>query len=40
MYKYELPLNERTRRIMSIENVFKRLNNQINSFKTDISEIE
>lgn len=39
MYKYELPLNERTRRIMSIENVFIRLNNQINSYQTDISEI-
>ena len=31
MHKFELPLNERTRRLMSIENIFIRLNNQINS---------
>ena len=29
MYKFELPLNERTRRLMSIENIFIRLNTQI-----------
>jgi len=29
MYKFELPLNERIRRIMSIENIFIRLNTQI-----------
>ena len=31
MYKFELPLNERTRRLISIENVFIRLNSQIKS---------
>ena len=39
MYKFELPLNERTRRLMSIENIFLRLKNQINSCRTDFSEI-
>jgi len=29
MYKFELPLNERTRRLISIENIFTRLNSQI-----------
>ncbi len=31
MHKFELPLNERTRRLISIENVFIRLNSQIKS---------
>ena len=31
MYKFELPINERTRRLISIENIFLRLNNQIKS---------
>ena len=31
MYKFELPINERTRRLISIENVFIRLKNQIKS---------
>mgnify|MGYP000648555452 CR=1 FL=1 len=31
MYKFELPLNERTRRLISIENIFIRLNYQIKS---------
>ena len=39
MYKFELPLNERTRRLMSIENIFLRLKNQINSCRADFSEI-
>ena len=39
MHKFELPLNERTRRLMSIENIFIRLNNQIDSCLTDFSEI-
>jgi len=39
MYKFELPLNERTRRLMSIENIFIRLKNQINSCRADFSEI-
>ena len=39
MYKFELPLNERTRRFMSIENIFLRLKDQINSFRADFSEI-
>jgi cell division protein ZapD len=39
MHKFELPLNERTRRLMSIENIFIRLNNQIDSSLTDFSEI-
>jgi len=39
MYKFELPLNERTRRLMSIENIFMRLDNQINSCMADFSEI-
>ena len=29
MHKFELPLNERTRRLISLENVFTRLNSQI-----------
>jgi len=39
MYKFELPLNERTRRLMSIENIFLRLKSQINSCRVDFSEI-
>ena len=39
MYKFELPLNERTRRLMSIENIFLRLKSQINSCRADFSEI-
>ena len=39
MYKFELPLNERTRRLMSIENIFLRLTSQINSCRADFSEI-
>ena len=39
MYKFELPLNERTRRLMSIENIFIRLSNQINACLEDFSEI-
>ena len=39
MHKFELPLNERTRRLMSIENIFIILNNQIDSCLTDFSEI-
>ena len=39
MHKFELPLNERTRRLMSIENIFIRLNSQINSM-ANFSEIE
>ena len=39
MYKFELPLNERTRRFMSIENIFLRLKDQINSCRADFSEI-
>ena len=39
MYKFELPLNERTRRLMSIENIFLRLKDQINSCRADFSEI-
>ena len=31
MHKFELPLNERIRRLISLENVFTRLNNQINN---------
>ena len=31
MYKFELPINERTRRLISIENIFLRLNSQIKS---------
>jgi len=31
MYKFELPINERTRRLISIENIFLRLNYQIKS---------
>ena len=31
MHKFELPINERTRRLISIENVFMRLNNQVKS---------
>ncbi len=38
MHKFELPLNERTRRLMSIENIFIRLNSQIKSM-ADFSEI-
>ena len=38
MYKFELPLNERTRRLISIENIFIRLNNQIKSM-VDFSEV-
>ena len=38
MYKFELPLNERTRRLMSIENIFIRLNNQIKNI-TNFSEV-
>jgi len=29
MYKFELPLNERTKRIISIEEIFTRFDNQI-----------
>jgi cell division protein ZapD len=39
MYKFELPLNERTRRLLSIENIFLRLKSQINSCRADFSEI-
>jgi cell division protein ZapD len=39
MYKFELPLNERTRRFVSIESIFLRLKNQINSCRADFSEI-
>ena len=39
MYKFELPLNERTRRFLSIESIFLRLKNQINSCRADFSEI-
>ena len=38
MYKFELPLNERTRRLMSIENIFIRLNSQIQNM-TKFSEV-
>ena len=38
MYKFELPLNERTRRLMSIENIFIRLNSQIQNM-TNFSEV-
>ena len=38
MYKFELPLNERTRRLMSIENIFIRLNTQIKNM-TNFSEV-
>ena len=38
MYKFELPLNERTRRLMSIENIFIRFNNQIQNM-TKFSEV-
>ena len=38
MYKFELPLNERTRRLMSIENIFTRLNSQIQNM-TKFSEV-
>ena len=38
MHKFELPLNERTRRLISIENVFIRLNSQINAM-TELSAI-
>ena len=38
MYKFELPLNERTRRLISIENIFIRLNSQIKSM-VDFSEV-
>jgi len=38
MYKFELPLNERTRRLMSIENVFIRLNSQIKNM-SNFSEV-
>ena len=38
MYKFELPLNERTRRLMSIENIFIRLNTQIQNM-TKFSEV-
>ena len=38
MYKFELPLNERTRRLMSIENIFIRLNSQIKNM-TNFSEV-
>ena len=38
MHKFELPLNERTRRLMSIENIFIRLNSQIKSM-ANFSEI-
>jgi len=31
MHKFELPINERTRRLISIENIFMRFNNQIKS---------
>ncbi len=39
MYKFELPLNERTRRLMSIENIFLRLNDQISACQADSSGI-
>ncbi len=39
MYKFELPLNERIRRLMSIEIIFMRLINQIDSCLSDFSEI-
>ena len=32
MYKFELPLNERTKRIISIEEIFTRFDNQISLF--------
>ena len=38
MYKFELPLNERTRRLMSIENIFIRLNSQIKNM-SNFSEV-
>ena len=38
MYKFELPLNERTRRLMSMENIFIRLNNQIKNM-TNFAEV-
>ena len=38
MHKFELPLNERTRRLMSIENIFIRLNSQIQNM-TKFSEV-
>ena len=38
MYKFELPLNERTRRLLSIENIFIRLNSQIKNM-TNFSEV-
>ena len=38
MYKFELPLNERTRRLMSIENIFIRFNTQIKNM-TNFSEV-
>ena len=38
MYKFELPLNERTRRFMSIENIFMRLDNQSKNM-TNFSEV-
>tara|TARA_B100000035_G_scaffold310997_1_gene319762 strand:- start:1228 stop:1968 length:741 start_codon:yes stop_codon:yes gene_type:complete len=39
VHKFELPLNERIRRLISIENIFIRLNNQVCSLKnsTEIS---
>jgi len=38
MHKFELPINERTRRLISLENIFIRLNNQIKSM-VNFSEI-
>ena len=38
MYKFELPLNERTKRLMYIENIFIRLNTQIKNM-TNFSEV-
>jgi cell division protein ZapD len=38
MYKFELPINERTRRLMSIENIFIRLHTQIQNM-TNFSEV-
>ena len=38
MYKFELPLNERTRRLMSIENIFLRFDTQIKNI-TNFSEV-
>ena len=38
MHKFELPINERTRRLISLENIFIRLNNQI-KFMVNFSEI-